>query len=47
VSIDSSTGHPEMDYPQAERTYKGFIFLTKLTIVSMIVLLAGMAVFLT
>jgi len=36
-----------MDYPQAEKTYKGFIFLTKLTVISMVVLLAGMALFLT
>lgn len=47
MSIDSSTGHPEMDYPQAEKTYKSFIFLTKLSIASMVVLLAGMAFFLT
>jgi len=47
VAIDSSTGHPEMDYAQAEKTYKGFIFLTKLSIASMVVLLAGMAFFLT
>ena len=47
MSIDSSAGHPEMDYPQAERTYKGFIFFTKLSIASMVVLLAGMAFFLT
>jgi len=47
VSIDSSSGHPDMDYPQAEKTYKGFIFLTKLTVISMVVLLAGMALFLT
>ena len=47
MSIDSSSGHPDMDYPQAEKTYKGFIFLTKLTVISMVVLLAGMALFLT
>jgi hypothetical protein len=46
VSIDLSGGNPNMDYPQAEATYKQFIFLTKVSIVFLVVLLAGMAYFL-
>jgi hypothetical protein len=46
VAIDLSGGNPEMDYPQAEATYKQFIVLTKISIVFLVVLLAGMAYFL-
>ncbi len=47
MAIDLSGGNPEMDYPQAEGTYKQFILLTKISIVFLVVLLAGMAFFLT
>ena len=47
MSIDLSGGNENMDYAQLEHTYKGFIFLTKIAIVSLIVLLAGMYLFLT
>ena len=46
MSIDTSNGHKAMDYPEHVRTYKGFIQLTKITIVSLVILLAGMAYFL-
>jgi len=47
VAIDLSGGNPNMDYGQAEHTYKQFIMFTKVGIVSLVVLLAGMAFFLT
>jgi hypothetical protein len=46
VAIDLSGGNPSMDYVQAEQTYKQFIFFTKVAIVFLVVLLAGMAYFL-
>ncbi len=47
MAIDLAGGNPEMDYPQAEHTYKQFILFTKVSIVFLVVLLAGMAFFLT
>jgi hypothetical protein len=47
VAVDLSGGNPNMDYPQAEHTYDKFILFTKVAIVFLVVLLAGMAVFLT
>ena len=37
----------KMDYAEHERTYAGFVTLTKWSIAVMVVLLAGMAFFLT
>ena len=47
MSIDLSGGNPNMDYAQAENTYKQFIFFTKVAIGFLVVLMAGMAIFLT
>jgi hypothetical protein len=47
VAIDLSGGNPEMDYAQAEHTYKQFLLFTKISIVFLAVLLSGMAFFLT
>ncbi len=47
MSIDLSGGNPNMDYAQAETTYKQFIMFTKVAIGFLVVLLAGMAFFLT
>ena len=47
MAIDLSGGNPEMDYPQAEHTYKQFILFTKVSIVFLVVLVSGMAFFLT
>lgn len=47
MAIDLSGGNPNMDYPQAENTYKQFILFTKISIVFLVLLLAGMAFFLT
>jgi hypothetical protein len=46
VSIDTSRGHPEMDYAQHNQTYTGFINFTKYSIVALVALLAGMYLFL-
>ena len=47
MAIDLTGGNPNMDYAQAEHTYKQFIFLTKVGIVFLVALMAGMAFFLT
>ncbi len=46
MSIDTSNGHPAMDYSEHERTYNGFIKGTIYSTVALLVLLAGMAFFL-
>ncbi|MCB1519493.1 MAG: aa3-type cytochrome c oxidase subunit IV [Hyphomicrobiaceae bacterium] len=46
MSLNTSNGHPAMDYPEHMRTYSGFLLITKLLIVFLVVLLAGMAYFL-
>ncbi len=46
MSIDTTGGHPAMDYREHERTYNGFVFMTKLLVVLVTLLLIGMAVFL-
>lgn len=47
MSVDTSGGHPDMDYPQHKATYAGFIRGTQIGVVLLVLLLAGMAVFLT
>ncbi|MGI9520562.1 MAG: aa3-type cytochrome c oxidase subunit IV [Hyphomicrobiaceae bacterium] len=46
MSIDTSDGHPAMDYDEHVRTYNGFMLFTKISTIVIVVLLAGMAVFL-
>lgn len=46
MGIDTSKGHPAMDYPEHERTYKGFVKGATYGTIAMIVLLVGMAIFL-
>ena len=46
MSTDTSGGHPAMDYPEHIRTYNGFITATVGTIVAVVAILIGMAVFL-
>jgi hypothetical protein len=46
VSIDTSRGHPAMDYAEHNRTYAGFLTLTKISIGALVALLAGMFLFL-
>ena len=45
--IDTSGGHPDMDYAQHRRTYAGFLRGTQIMVVLLVLLLAGMAIFLT
>jgi aa3 type cytochrome c oxidase subunit IV len=47
MGVNTSGGHPDMDYAEHERTYKAFLGWAKFTIVSVAVILAGMAYFLT
>lgn len=46
MSIDTTGGHPEMDYREHVRTYNGFIKGTIVLTVIVILILAGMAAFL-
>lgn len=46
MSIDTTHGHPAMDYAEHTRTYHGFLLLAKILIVFLVVLLLGMAYFL-
>ncbi len=46
MSIDTSGGNHNMDYAEHTRTYNGFLRLTIIMIVFLVVLLAGMKFFL-
>jgi hypothetical protein len=46
MSIDPSGGHPAMDYSEHTRTYANVLSFTKIAIVFLICLLAGMYFFL-
>jgi len=46
MGVDTSGGHPTMDYAEHTRTYANFIAWTKTGIICMVVLLVGMAYFL-
>ncbi|MGH1417240.1 MAG: aa3-type cytochrome c oxidase subunit IV [Hyphomicrobiaceae bacterium] len=46
MSLDTSGGHKAMDYAEHTRTYAGFLRLTKISVVALILLLVGMYVFL-
>ena len=46
MSIDTSRGNDAMDYTEHNRTYAGFIKLTQVTVVALVLLLVGMYVFL-
>lgn len=45
MSVDTSTGHPAMDYAEHKRTYAGFVRGTTISIVLLVILLAALAVF--
>ena len=47
MSIDTSKGHPAMNYQEHVRTYDRFMLFTKISIVAITILLAIMAVYLT
>jgi hypothetical protein len=46
VAIDLSGGNPAMDYAEHARTYKQFLLFAKVSIVFLVLLMAGMAYFL-
>jgi hypothetical protein len=47
MSVDTTGGHPAMDYPEHNRTYAGFIRGAVVLTVLVSCLLLGMLVFLT
>lgn len=46
MSIDTTGGHPSMDYAQHNETYSGFLRLAKISIVFLVLLLVAMKYFL-
>ena len=46
MTVDTSNGHPEMDYKEHDRTYSGFLRFTKISIIVLVLLLGGMYFFL-
>ena len=46
MAIDTTGGHPAMDYHEHTRTYRGFVAFTKYSLIGLVVLLALMAYFL-
>lgn len=46
MSIDTTGGHPAMDYREHERTYRGFVRGTVVLTVLVVLILSGMAAFL-
>jgi hypothetical protein len=44
--IDTSGGHPEMDYAEHARTYRGFIRGTVVLVVAVVLILLWMLIFL-
>jgi hypothetical protein len=47
MSLDTTGGHPAMDYPQHKATYAGFLRFTQVCIVLLVLLMVGMFTFLT
>ncbi len=47
MSVDTTGGHPDMDYAEHQKTYNGFLRLTKISIIFLVILLAAMGYFLT
>ncbi len=46
MSVDTSKGHPAMDYNQHNDTYHAFLHYSKVGIVLLVLLLGGMYYFL-
>ncbi len=46
VAINTSGGHPDMDYNEHTRTYAGFLRAIKIGVVLLVLLLIGMKLFL-
>lgn len=47
MSVDTSKGHPAMDYAEHERTFEWFVRGTMYGVVLVVIILALMAIFLT
>jgi aa3 type cytochrome c oxidase subunit IV len=45
MRIDTSEGHPAMDYAEHDRTYKLFLKLTGYVIIGVVALMACLAIF--
>ena len=45
MKIDRAEGHPAMDYAEHERTYKLFLKLTGYLIISVVIIMALLAIF--
>ena len=46
MGVNTSGGHSAMDYAEHNKTYAGFLRFTKIAIVLLVLLLAGMKYFL-
>ena len=46
MGVNTSGGHSAMDYAEHNKTYAGFLRFTKIAIVLLVLLLAGMKFFL-
>jgi hypothetical protein len=46
MQIDTSKGHPDMDYAEHMATYKGFLKLTQYGVVALVLLMFAMFMFL-
>ena len=46
MAIDTKGGHPSMDYHEHVGTYRGFLKASQISIVFLVLLLAGMYLFL-
>ncbi|HMN37177.1 MAG TPA: aa3-type cytochrome c oxidase subunit IV [Hyphomicrobium sp.] len=46
MGVDTTGGHPAMEYAEHRRTYESFIRFTKIAIAALAVLLIGMKIFL-
>ena len=44
MTVDTSGGHPAMDYPEHLRTYQGFVRASFILVVLLALLLLGMLV---
>ncbi|MDX2288997.1 MAG: aa3-type cytochrome c oxidase subunit IV [Hyphomicrobiaceae bacterium] len=46
MSVDTTGGHPDMDYNEHRRTYAGFLRGAQILVVVVVLILIGMAMFL-
>ena len=46
MTIDTSEGHPAMDYDEHVRTFEGFWLFTKISVILTVLALIGLAFFL-